>query len=455
MDSTNATTVVEEKSLTSSSNHDLERGWPDTSSTRPVADHTSRDLGNVDRRREKKIWIFRVVKSLEKLRYWVRLVIYFLPLAVAFAVASALSKTAFPATHIGQARLSGLFLWLEIVWCSLWVLDLCVSVAAVVFHALCQPHAFDTPDYDDLVHDLKVPITIFIWAVVSFVTRSAIYCFDDIQHEDNWYGILSKVLVATIAVSAIFLVKQTLVELIWIDYKSRFIQPRKDVLVPKVKALSLFYEITGLAVVEREEPAGNLFTRMIFQKASSEKRLRWEAFSEGKASAAQLEQISDDVWNRTGKGATAESKNREEMEELAMKAKSNSCSGRSKWYNSRTGPDPMAQGRLKVPGSLTRVCTLLAGTGDSAASLLRTAVREEVDQVFREIDKDHDDKIGYCEVRTLVLEVAKRLAKLEQGITSLEQVVKSLDRILSAVVVIATAIVYGEPQFVIAVKVTL
>ena len=34
-----------------------------------------------------------------------------------------------------------------------------------------------------------------------------------------------------------FLAKQTLVELIWIDYKSRFIQPRKDVLVPKVKAL--------------------------------------------------------------------------------------------------------------------------------------------------------------------------------------------------------------------------
>ena len=51
-----------------------------------------------------------------------------------------------------------------------------------------------------------------------------------------------------------------LVELIWIDYKSRFIQPRKDVLVPKVKALSLFYEVIGLAVVEKEELAGNLFT---------------------------------------------------------------------------------------------------------------------------------------------------------------------------------------------------
>ena len=36
----------------------------------------------------------------------------------------------------------------------------------------------------------------------------------------------------------------------------------------------------------------------------------------------------------------------------------------------------------------------------------------------------------------------------------LEQVVKSLDRILSAVVIIATAIVYGEPRFVDAVKVT-
>jgi hypothetical protein len=447
--------MVEEKSLISSRNDDVERGPPDTFSTQPVVDHASQNFGNVDRRRKKKIWIFRVVKSLERLRYWVRLLIYFLPLAVALAVASILSKTAFPATRIGQARLSGLFLWLEIVWCSLWILDRCVTVAAVVFHALCQPHAFDTPEYDELVHDLKVPITIFTWAVVSFVTRSAIYCFDDIQHEDNWYGILSKVLVATIAVSAIFLAKQLLVELIWIDYKSRFIQPRKDILVPKVKALSLFYEITGLAMVENEEPAGNLFTRMIFQKASSERKQRWEKFSEGKASAAQLEQISDDVWNRTGRGATAEPKSREEMEELAMKAKSKSCSGRSKWYSSGTGPDPMVQGRLKVPGSLTRICTLLAGTGDSAASLLKTAIREQVDQVFREIDKDHDNKIVYCEVRDLVLDVAKRLAKLEQGITSLEQVVKSLDRILSAVVIIATAIVYGEPQFVNAVKVTL
>jgi hypothetical protein len=165
-----------------------------------------------------------VIKSLEKLHYWV---ICFLPLAFA----STLSKAAFPATRIGQARFSGLSIWLEIVWCSLWVPDRCVSVAVTVFHALCQPHAFDTPDYDDLVQDLKVSITIFI---------CAIYCFDDIQHEDNWYGILSKALAATIAVSAIFLAEQALVELIWIDYKSRFIQPRKDVLVPKAKALFTF-----------------------------------------------------------------------------------------------------------------------------------------------------------------------------------------------------------------------
>jgi hypothetical protein len=85
---------AEEKSRPSSRDHDLEQGLHVSSSEQLIAKCTSEGSEDVENEeeKEKKIWIFWAVSSLQKLRYLVRLAIYFLPLTVVFAVAFAFPR---------------------------------------------------------------------------------------------------------------------------------------------------------------------------------------------------------------------------------------------------------------------------------------------------------------------------------------------------------------------------
>ena len=400
---------VEERSRVSSRGNDVEKGPPHHAFVKRATKDPSGEQKSCE-----KMWIFRAVKSLKKLRYWVRLALYFLPVAVALAVAFSVSKTLFRTAHIGHAQLSGIFLWLEISWCSLWVLDHCVWLLALGSKALCQPKAFDIDDYEDSVHQLKVPITIFLWSIVTFLTRSAIYQFHQGQYEDNWYHKLDKVLVATSVVSGIFLGKQALVELIRVNYRSRFIQPRLRALLDKV---SIFKEMLRISSLDSEESkaASRLSTKtrcknsvrwflrnLLFKPVRSAEEQAWHSLVQGQATPGERERVTKQLWGV------------------------------------RRSLDPN-----EMKGLIRRATLELGGSCGSKLPRSNTQIDKEITRVFSAVDKNHNGKIDFDELGILVNEVGEEFAMLDQGLKSLDKVVKSLDRILSAVVVIAIGVVYG------------
>lgn len=95
----------------------------------------------------------------------VRYSIYIIPVAAALAIPLALFATKYADSRVGGIRLLGLFVWIEIVWVTLWISKLIAKFIPLVFQYFSGMISTGIRRYALVLRALEIPLSLFIWQI--------------------------------------------------------------------------------------------------------------------------------------------------------------------------------------------------------------------------------------------------------------------------------------------------
>lgn len=174
-----------------------------------------------------------------------RYVVYVVPLAALLAV----PLVVLPLTgdgdkdrvSLGAARqhsLFQLFLWIEVSWLSLWAGKLVAHFLPPLFMFFCGVVSSGTRKYATVLRSLEIPLSLFCWALASWLSFK--FMFQGARRQ--WSDVLERILLSLFISSAVLLGEKFLVQLISISYHQRSFANRIQDSKRDIYLLSLMYE---------------------------------------------------------------------------------------------------------------------------------------------------------------------------------------------------------------------
>ncbi|KAF2191135.1 serine/threonine protein kinase-like protein [Zopfia rhizophila CBS 207.26] len=144
-----------------------------------------------------------------------RYMIYVAPLAILLAIPIILASTVFdkPRYTIGGANMRLFFIWIEIVWLSLWACKVIAHFLPNIFEFLVGVVSPGVRKYAMLLRALEKPLSIVFWMIVTQVTFPTL-----ISTAHGWRNTMISILRAALISSCIFLGERLLIQLISISY---------------------------------------------------------------------------------------------------------------------------------------------------------------------------------------------------------------------------------------------
>lgn len=139
--------------------------------------------------------------------------------------------------HIGPSLFS-LFLWIEISWLALWVGKVVAHTLPPIFMFFCGVVSSGTRKYATVLRALEIPLSLFFWALASWLVFKFFFPDDTFQ----WVFNLKRVLLALLISSAVFLAEKAIVQLISITYHQRSFANRIKASKRDVYLVGLMYD---------------------------------------------------------------------------------------------------------------------------------------------------------------------------------------------------------------------
>ncbi len=173
-----------------------------------------------------------------------RYMVYVIPIGFVLAVPIVITAVVFPNAYIGGVRMVWFWSWIEIVWSSVWISKLVAKALPGVFMFLCGVVSSGTRKYALAIKNLEVPITLLGWAATSFATFQALTGLPDNNAaiDNRWTTTMNKILGATLAASAIYLVEKLLIQVLSISYHRRSFDNRIKESKHSIHLLGLLYD---------------------------------------------------------------------------------------------------------------------------------------------------------------------------------------------------------------------
>jgi hypothetical protein len=118
--------------------------------------------------------------------------------------------------------LLGLFIWLEVLWGSLWVSKFIAMAIPAVYVFGSGIINSGVRKHHPVVRMIETPISLFFWTIIAESSVVPICTvFDRATPLPEWLAILRKVCVASIAVSAMVILERFVIQLINISYSEK------------------------------------------------------------------------------------------------------------------------------------------------------------------------------------------------------------------------------------------
>ena len=340
----------------------------------------------------------------------IRYAIYILPLWTLLAIPVAITCTIFrdfriPAqsTTDGDNRLhlAGLFIWLEFVALGLWFAKSLSWSSIQLFEYSCKAvrnrvkrSALLLDRLAEVVDDLMdLPITLIIWAIVSYASTSALAWFEGgVISDGTWASTLRRVLLAAIVVSIIIWAERILICMSFVSYYSKRYDEKYEALQQDTKQIErLFDALTGSQRSSALDSSGR---------------------------GARITQ-NEESWNHDRSQAT-------EVFDWAMeKEESAILLGYFLGYSMGLTDD---ESEVLVP---------------ELKHTLSANDKEDIQGLTDLLNGDNDDDITFIELRTALKLVGRRKETLVKTLRNVSEAMESLDRPLSCLVLVAIAFIYG------------
>ncbi|KAF9873088.1 hypothetical protein CkaCkLH20_09598 [Colletotrichum karsti] len=365
-----------------------------------------------------RIWSFKALLR------WAR---HFIPVAALLGIPVALLATVYEDRRAAGIRLLGLFVWLEVVWGSLWLSKLIAMLMPTAYVFVCGIVNSGTRKYHPVVRGIETSISLVFWTIIAYATVVPVcMAFDAGLAVPNWVYILQKVALASIAVAAMVLVQRFIIQLINITYSATQFTTRIKESKRQIAMLDTLY----ISSTRMYPPFCDRFaqedytiiTGEIEQKDSSPSKLLANMRMAGREVAQAFGQMTADI---SGNDSLFNTQAAHTIVTEALEATTSSeALGRRIWKSfASEKEDALTQKDLEKAFS---------------ADQLR-----DVEELFALLDVDQNGDVSLEEMISTVVRIGQERIAIWKSTHDIKSAVRVLDRFLQVFILVGTALIYA------------
>ncbi|KAJ4169397.1 hypothetical protein NW754_016428 [Fusarium falciforme] len=328
-----------------------------------------------------------------------------------------------------------IFLWIEIMWLSLWVAKVVAWFLPAIFMFFTGVVSKGTRKYATVLGNLILPFSFFFWALASYVTFKNLYRDED--KSDTfvpWCQTMGRVLGALFVSSAVFLGEKAIVQLIGISYHQRSFANRIKASKREVHLLGLLYDASRTLFPMHcpefadEDYIINDSIEMMLRGKKGHKRagsatpmkLIGEVGRIGDKVTSVFGNIASEI---TGKSVFNPNSAHSIVLEALEKTRSSEAMGRRIWMS------------YVVENHNSLVL-------EDFQEVLGPAYKDEAEEAFYMIDGDDNGDISLDEMVRKVVEIGTERKAIAEGMKDIGQALRAFDKILLFVVLLIVVFIF-------------
>jgi hypothetical protein len=343
--------------------------------------------------------------------------------------------------YLGKTRMIAwlFFLWLNIIWLSLWVSKLFAKVVPSIFMALCGVVSSGTRKYALVLKALEIELSLVGWAVTSLVTFTALST-DAINNRPSgtkahWQDVLRNLLVPALFASILLLVEKAVVQFISINYHRRSFDQRIKESKHSIHLLGLLYDAsrtlfpTYCPEFREEDYIINDSIEAVLIKKGHRKsgsatplRVLGDIGRVGDKVTSLFGNIASEI---TGKQVFNPTSAHSIVVEALEKTRSSEALAKRLWMSF------VVEGRDSL-------------FEDDLAEVLGPSRHEEAEEAFHSLDGDGNGDISLEEMILKVVEIGRDRKSIAASMHDVGQAIGVLDSILVIVLSIIIIFIFGK-----------
>lgn len=309
---------------------------------------------------------------------------------------------------------------------GLWIAKLIARTLPYIFTFLCGFVSSGTRKYRLVLVALEIPLSLFMWSVISWATEPVIRCLDRDKPRPEWMLLFRKVLVASVCVTAVFLVEKLIVQLIGINYHRKQFQARIKTNKLKMSMLDQLYEASrSLFPTYCHEFLDEDYVILTGLENSENARILGGLGRVGEEAANVFGNVTSELTGRQASRST--STHSIIVKALEMKTSTEALARRIWMSFVAEGKDALYK--------------------EDIVSVLGPGCQEAAENIFDTLDTDCNGDVSLDEMIMLIVEVARERKALAKSMHDVKSAVRVLDRFLAVIVVVCIAMIYGKFAF--------
>ncbi|KZL66186.1 serine threonine protein kinase [Colletotrichum incanum] len=365
-----------------------------------------------------RIWSFKALLR------WAR---HFIPVAALLGIPVALLATIYSDRRADGVRLLGLFVWLEVVWGSLWLSKLVAMLMPTAYVFVCGIVNSGTRKYHPVVRKIETSISLVFWTIIAYATIVPVcMAFDSTMAPPKWVLILQKVALASIAVAAMVLVQRFIIQLINITYSATQFTTRIAESKRRIAMLDTLYASSTRSYppfCDRfAQDDYTIITGEVEQKESSPSKLLANVRMAGREVAQAFGQMTADI---SGNNSFFNTQAAHTIVTEALEAGTSSeALGRRIWKS--FAPD---NGDALTQQDLEKAFP---------ADQLR-----DVEELFALLDVDQNGDVSLDEMISTVVRIGQERIAIWKSTHDIKSAVRVLDGFLQVCILVGTGLIYA------------
>lgn len=374
----------------------------------------------------------------------VRNLVYIIPIAILLLipiiVLVVIKKAKLSSGETEDPTAFRILLWVEIWWLSLWVGKLAAWLLPKVFMFCCGIVSAGVRKYATVLKNLKIPLSLFFWALASFISFDRIFWDALTRSSANggptpWVVAVDRVLKALFGCSGVLLAEKAWVQIIGVSYHQRSFANRIKDSKHEIRLLGLLYEASRTLFpmyctefAEEDYIIDDSIEMMLRKKSGHHKRT---------GSATPMKLIGD--VSRLGGKVTSVFGN--VASEIAGKQVFNPHSAHSIVIEA-------LEKRLPSEALARRIWLSFVCEGRDALfiedfyEVLGPEYTSEAEEAFGMIDADLNGDISLDEMVLKVVELGKERKAISEGMKDIGQALRAFDKVLLFVVLIVSIFIF-------------
>ena len=371
-----------------------------------------------------------------------RYLVYVLPVALLLAAPIIIyavldHKAIFASTGV---KVTLFWLWIEIIWLSIWVSKLVAKTVPWVFMFLCGVVSSGTRKYALILKAVEIPLSLVGWAVTVLVTFTALTSpkLNEGIPNKHWITVMTRLLGPCLIAALLFLGEKVIIQLISVSYHRRSFEGRIKQSKRDVHLIGLLYEASRTLFpmycqefVQEDYVINDSIEAMLAKTTGRIGHKR-------SGSATPLKLIGD--VGRLGDKVTSVFGNI--ASEITGKQVFNPNSAHSVVVEAleKTRSSEALAKRLWMSFVVEGKDALYA---EDIQEVLGPARREEADEAFAALDQDGNGDISLDEMIMKVVDIGRDRKSISSSMRDVGQAIGVLDQILCVVLFVIIIFIFG------------